>query len=144
AADLRGQYERLREQYGFRVLDYSIDADTASPRACFQFSEELPARTDFAPFIVVAGVDKPALSAAEKQLCVEGLKHGDTYSVTLPCPRRCPGGGFFPSPCAPASRWPVLPAMPTCCRARASAEFPLSASTAARSPWRSCVSTTAT
>jgi alpha-2-macroglobulin len=83
AADLRGQYERLREQYGFRVLDYSIDADTASPRACFQFSEDLPARTDFAPFIAVAGIDKPALSAAEKQLCVEGLKHGDTYSVTL-------------------------------------------------------------
>src|SRR6516225_7660776 len=82
-ADLRGQYERLREQYGFRVLDYSIDADTASPRACFQFSEELPARADFAPFIAVAGVDKPALSAAEKQLCVEGLKHGETYAVTL-------------------------------------------------------------
>src|SRR5271170_176210 len=39
-ADVRGQYERLREQYGFRVLDYSVDADTASPRACFQFSED--------------------------------------------------------------------------------------------------------
>src|SRR5262249_13740471 len=46
AADVRAQYERLREQYGFRVLDYSVDADTASPRACFQFSEDLPARTD--------------------------------------------------------------------------------------------------
>ena len=83
AADLRGQYERLREQYGFRVLDYSIDADTASPRACFQFSEDLPARTDFSPFVALAGADKPALSAAEKQLCVEGLKHGETYTVTL-------------------------------------------------------------
>ena len=83
AADLRGQYERLREQYGFRVLDYSIDADTASPRACFQFSEDLPARGDFSPFVALAGADKPALSAAEKQLCVEGLKHGETYTVTL-------------------------------------------------------------
>ena len=42
AADVRGQYERLREEHGFRVLDYSVDADTASPRACFQFSEDLP------------------------------------------------------------------------------------------------------
>jgi uncharacterized protein YfaS (alpha-2-macroglobulin family) len=82
-ADVRGQYERLRDQYGFRVLDYSVDADTASPRACFQFSESLPARTDFSPFVVVAGTDKPALSIAEKQLCVEGLKHGDSYTVTL-------------------------------------------------------------
>ena len=82
-ADVRGQYERLREQYGFRVLDYSVDADTASPRACFQFSEDLPLRTDFSPFVVLAGTDKPALSAAEKQLCVEGLQHGETYTVTL-------------------------------------------------------------
>ena len=83
AADLRGQYERLREQYGFRVLDYTVDADTASPRACFQFSEDIPARADFSPFVVLAGTDKPALSVAEKQLCVEGLKHGENYTVTL-------------------------------------------------------------
>src|SRR5271170_3069095 len=82
-ADVRGQYERLREAHGFRVLDYSVDADTASPRACFQFSEDLPLRTDFSPFVVLAGTDKPALSVAEKQLCVEGLKHGESYTVTL-------------------------------------------------------------
>src|SRR5579883_561770 len=79
----RGQYERLRDQYGFRVLDYTIDADTVSPRACFQFSEELAARTDFSPFVVLAGIDKPALSVADKQLCVEGLRHGTSYSITL-------------------------------------------------------------
>ncbi len=72
-AEVRGKYERLREQHGFRVLDYSVDADTASPRACFQFSEDVPRRTDFAPFVAVAGIDKPALSVAERQLCVEGL-----------------------------------------------------------------------
>jgi hypothetical protein len=82
-ADVRAQYERLRDQHGFRVLDYTIDADTASPRACFQFSEELPARTDFSPFLALAGTDKPALSAEDKQLCVEGLQHGQTYTVTL-------------------------------------------------------------
>jgi alpha-2-macroglobulin len=81
--DVRAQYERLREQHGFRVLDYTIDADTASPRACFQFSEELPARTDFSPFVALAGTDKPALSAEDKQLCVEGLQYGQTYTVTL-------------------------------------------------------------
>jgi alpha-2-macroglobulin len=82
-ADVRGQYERLREQHGFRVLDFSVDADTASPRACFQFSEDLPRRADFSPFVVLAGTDKPALSAAEKELCVEGLQHGESYTVTL-------------------------------------------------------------
>jgi alpha-2-macroglobulin len=83
-AELRGQYEKLRAEYGFRLLDFTVDADSISPRACFQFSEELPGRrTDFSPFVAIAGVDRPAISANEKQLCVEGLKHGERYSVTL-------------------------------------------------------------
>ena len=43
-ADIRQTYESLRDQHGFRILDYSVDADAASPRACFQFSEDLPGR----------------------------------------------------------------------------------------------------
>jgi uncharacterized protein YfaS (alpha-2-macroglobulin family) len=83
-ADVRQQYERLREDHGFRLLDYSVDADAASPRVCFQFSEALPGRrTDLSPFVALQGTDKPALSVEEKQLCVEGLKHGERYSVTL-------------------------------------------------------------
>ena len=83
-AELRGQYERLRVEHGFRLLDFTVDSDSISPRACFQFSEELPGRrTDFSPFVVVAGMDRAAISAADKQLCVEGLKHGERYSVTL-------------------------------------------------------------
>ena len=83
-ADVRQAYEALRDQHGFRILDYSVDADAASPRACFQFSEDLPGkRTDFSPFIAVDGQDKPAITTEEKQLCVEGLKHGERYSMTL-------------------------------------------------------------
>jgi uncharacterized protein YfaS (alpha-2-macroglobulin family) len=83
-ADLRGLYEKLRGEHGFRLLDYSVDSDAISPRACFQFSENLPGgRTDFSPFVVIEGTDKPAISANDKQLCVEGLKHGERYAVTL-------------------------------------------------------------
>jgi hypothetical protein len=83
-ADLRGQYEKLRADYGFRMLDYSVDSDAVSPRACFQFSETLPAKgVDYSPFVAVAGIERPAVSANDKQLCVEGLKHGERYAVTL-------------------------------------------------------------
>ena len=135
-ADVRGQYERLREQHGFRVLDYSVDADTASPRACFQFSEDLPLRTDFSPFVVLAGTDKPALIAAEKQLCVEGLQHGETYTVTL----RAGLPSMVHETLSKSAdfsiyvrdRKPVralLHQRPMCCRAPASAAFRSSAST---------------
>jgi len=84
SADLRGRYERLRIEHGFRMLDYSVDSDAVSPRACFQFSEALPGKgTDFSPFVAVLGQDRPAISATDKQLCVEGLKHGERYQITL-------------------------------------------------------------
>src|SRR3954469_9024495 len=83
-ADVRQSYEQLRDEHGFRILDYSVDADAASPRACFQLSEELPGkRTDFSPFVALEGTDKPALTTEDHQLCVEGLRHGERYSITL-------------------------------------------------------------
>src|SRR6202790_2344432 len=82
-ADVRGQYERMRDEHGFRLLDYTIDSDSASPRACFQFSEDLAKRTDFAPYLALAGKDKPALTSEGKQLCVDGLKHGERYNINL-------------------------------------------------------------
>src|SRR6185312_4163017 len=81
--DLKATYDQLREKYGFRVSNFSVDSDAASPRACFQFSESLPKRTDFSPYVAVAGQDKPALSVDDQQICVEGLKHGESYSVSL-------------------------------------------------------------
>jgi hypothetical protein len=82
-AEVRGQYEKMRDEHGFRLLDYAVDSDSASPRTCFQFSEELAKRTDFAPFVAIAGNDKPALTSEGKQLCVDGLKHGERYNVNL-------------------------------------------------------------
>ena len=82
-ADVRGRYEKMRDEHGFRLLDYTVDSDSASPRACFQFSEDLAKRTDFTPFLALAGSDKPALSSEERQLCIDGLKHGERYNIVL-------------------------------------------------------------
>src|SRR6202165_362911 len=82
-AEVRGQYEKMRDEHGFRLLDYTVDSDGASPRACFQFSEDLAKRTDFAPFLALAGNDKPALTSEGRQLCVDGLKHGERYNINL-------------------------------------------------------------
>jgi alpha-2-macroglobulin len=82
-AEVRASYEKMRDEHGFRLLDYTIDSDSASPRACFQFSEDLAKRTDFAPFVALAGNDKPALTSEGRQLCVDGLKHGERYNINL-------------------------------------------------------------
>jgi len=76
-------YEKLREEHGFRMLDYTVEADSAAPRACVQFSEDLAPGTDFAPFVQVEGVDRPAVTAEARQICIEGLKHGERYKLKL-------------------------------------------------------------
>lgn len=82
--ELQKTYETLRDEHGFRALDFSVDADAASPRACVQFSETLAkGRIDFAPYVILKGVENPAVSVNEQQLCVDGLKHGETYDLTV-------------------------------------------------------------
>src|SRR5216683_2597199 len=76
-------FQRNDFRAGMQILG-QIDAVAASPRVCFQFSEDLPGRrTDFSPYVAVGGQDKPALSVQDRQLCVEGLKHGERYAITL-------------------------------------------------------------
>jgi alpha-2-macroglobulin len=82
-ADVRAQYEKLRDDHGFKLADYNVDSDSASPRVCFQFTEDLAKRTDFTPFVTLAGSDKPALTTEDHQLCVDGLKHGERYNINL-------------------------------------------------------------
>ncbi len=77
-------YSDLRVKYGFRVLNYKVDNESALPRVCFQFSEDLARnRTDFSPFVALAGRGDAAVSHEERQICVEGLKHGERYSIVL-------------------------------------------------------------
>ncbi|MGA3302627.1 MAG: alpha-2-macroglobulin [Methylovirgula sp.] len=81
---VRDTYVKERQTYGFRILQYKVDKDSASPRVCFQFSENLaPGHVDFAPYVSVADIATPAISTEDQQLCVEGLKHGITYHIIL-------------------------------------------------------------
>jgi alpha-2-macroglobulin len=81
--DIRKTYEDMREKYGFRITDYKVDNDSAAPRVCFQFSEPLARKTDFAPYVAVSGAPNGAISSEEQQICVEGLKHGERYSIVI-------------------------------------------------------------
>lgn len=80
---VQAAYDDLRERQGFRVVGNTIDSDSASPRACVQFSEPLLKATDYAPFVVVDGRAPAALEASDNQLCIEGLTHGQRLTLSL-------------------------------------------------------------
>jgi len=80
----REAYDKLRGQYGFRMTDYKTDNEVTPPRLCLQFSEDLSrTQTDVAKFVSVNGKDPQNLVQDGRQLCVEGLKHGERYVVQI-------------------------------------------------------------
>ena len=84
ADPVREAYESLRESRGFRLTGNEVDADSATPRACFTFSEPLArGRVDFTPFVAITGRGDFAVTAEDSQICVEGLRHGERYAMVL-------------------------------------------------------------
>lgn len=83
-AQVQAAYADLKVRKGFRVLGNTVDADTATPRICAQFSEELvKSGTDYATFVTLDGKAPPAIEAKDKQICIDGLEHGKEYRVTF-------------------------------------------------------------
>src|SRR6516162_7923110 len=83
AIDVRKTYEAMRAEHGFRILDYKVDNESAMPRVCFNFSEQLARKTDFSPYVAVSGSSNTAISNQDQEICVEGLKHGERYAIVL-------------------------------------------------------------
>jgi alpha-2-macroglobulin len=77
-------YDKLRAEHGFRMMDYKTDNESSPPRLCLQFSEDLArTQTDVAKFVSIDGKDPQSLVQEGKQLCFEGLKHGERYQVQI-------------------------------------------------------------
>ncbi|MET2825974.1 alpha-2-macroglobulin family protein [Mesorhizobium shangrilense] len=84
SAAVKADYEDLKARKGFRVIDHSVDADTSAPRICAQFSEDLvKTGVDYAQFVTVDNAPPKGVEAKDKQICVEGLEHGQHYDVTF-------------------------------------------------------------
>ncbi|MEO9683553.1 MAG: alpha-2-macroglobulin family protein [Tateyamaria sp.] len=70
-------------KYGFRVTDTRVDSDAAQPRICATFSEPLvQGGVDYDPF-VRSEVDELIAGINGQDLCLDGVRHGERYRVTL-------------------------------------------------------------
>lgn len=81
--DILAALENAVGKYGFRITDSVVESDSAQPRICARFSDEL-ARTgvDYEPFV---RLPDPSLVVQPdtNQLCIDGLEHGKRYRVTF-------------------------------------------------------------
>ncbi|MGR3507414.1 MAG: alpha-2-macroglobulin family protein [Paracoccaceae bacterium] len=82
-ADLDALLEEATGKYGFRIVGNSTESDSATPRICAQFSESLiKAGQDYTPFVGLPDATL-SVSAADNQLCIDGVRHGERYRVVL-------------------------------------------------------------
>jgi uncharacterized protein YfaS (alpha-2-macroglobulin family) len=79
---VRSAYLGLKARQGFRIVEHTIDQDSANPRACVQFSEPLvKSGADYASFVTLDGGAPKAVEAKDRQICIEGLNHGQRYKI---------------------------------------------------------------
>ncbi|WP_212522706.1 alpha-2-macroglobulin family protein [Actibacterium sp. MT2.3-13A] len=81
--DLAALLEDAIGKYGFRIAEHEVESDAAAPRICAVFTEDLvKAGVDYAPYV---RLPEPGLSVAHegRQLCIEGVAHGQRYRVTF-------------------------------------------------------------
>ena len=71
-------------KYGFRITDNSVEADSARPRICAQFSEDLvPSGVDYSTYVKLPEPGLTVEMNGSSQLCVAGVVHGARYTVTF-------------------------------------------------------------
>lgn len=81
-ADVEAHLDSVVAQHGFRVTDHVVDAEAASPRICMVFSEPLGS-TDLSAYVSVANAPQVSVETESEQICVEGVQHGNRYTIKL-------------------------------------------------------------
>ncbi len=71
-------------KYGFRIEANEVQSDKARPRICVTFTENLVASgVDYSTFVQLPEPGLTVTSDGYRQLCVEGVEHGQRYTLTL-------------------------------------------------------------
>lgn len=81
--DIVAALEKAVAKYGFRITEHRVDNQSAAPRICAEFSETLiKAGTDYTPYVRLPDQGL-VVQADDQQICIDGVQHGQRYSVTF-------------------------------------------------------------
>ena len=81
---IRDTYEEVVASHGFRIMSHNVDADAARPRICVVFSDDLAvSQPGLSDFVVVRGSNDIAVEPEQRQICIDGVIHGDRYQIRV-------------------------------------------------------------
>lgn len=83
--DLAERTAFLQQEYGFRAQWVDVYADRDEPRACIQFTDMLPTgpSADLGSYVRLEPAAPYELTVEGYSLCLNGLRHGESYNVTV-------------------------------------------------------------
>src|SRR5216683_2668004 len=85
SANVAERVEQLHRLVAFRVTKVEITAEADTPRACLRFNEKIATGADisYGDFVRAKPDLAGIVTARGDTLCLDGLKHGETYEVEL-------------------------------------------------------------
>src|SRR6266851_687654 len=85
SAAVAERVDQLRRLVAFRVTKVEIAAETDTPRACLRFNEKIATKADlsYGDYVHAKPELNGIVTARGDTLCLDGLKHGETYEVEL-------------------------------------------------------------
>ncbi|NDV02581.1 alpha-2-macroglobulin family protein [Pseudoroseicyclus tamaricis] len=96
--DTEAALERAIGLYGFRIVNTDVESDSARPRICAEFSEDLvQAGVDYAPYVQLPD-QSLTVEVDGRQLCVDGVTHGSRYRLIFRPGLPAASGEELPSP----------------------------------------------
>ncbi|MEP2532967.1 alpha-2-macroglobulin family protein [Shimia sp.] len=82
-SDIVSKLDSAIAKYGFRISEHKVENDPEEPRVCAEFNEPLvKAGVDYAPYVKLPD-QRMALQVSDRQICVEGVEHGQRYTLTF-------------------------------------------------------------
>ena len=78
------RYQELVDANAFQIKGVSVESESATPKICLNFSDALSKdrRIHYEDYLQVQPSIPMVASAKEQQLCVEGVRHGQSYIIT--------------------------------------------------------------
>lgn len=99
APDVRDTYEKLIAERGFRITGHEVEADSANPQICVRFSDQIADwRSDLADFVTVTGGDGLSIEPQAYVICVNGVTHGNRYTLRFRAGLPAADGETLPYP----------------------------------------------
>ncbi len=77
------RYQELAEAHAFRIEGVEVESDSATPKVCLKFSDPLSKdrQIHYEDYLVFEPAIQAVVSAQQQQLCVEGVRHGQSYAI---------------------------------------------------------------